>query len=45
MNKAWWVTKGVLRLVCVVSLSLLLAGLGYIAIITIITQFPPDAIR
>ncbi|ULU25970.1 hypothetical protein [Dyella terrae] len=42
--KAWWVAKGVARLVFVVLLSLLMAGLGYLAILAVIVHFPPHAI-
>nr|WP_199045457.1 hypothetical protein [Dyella sp. ASV24] len=45
VNKVLWAAKGVGRLVFVVLVSLLLAGLGYLAIIAFITQFPPPAIR
>lgn len=45
MNKVLWAAKGVGRLVFVVLLSLLLAGLAYLAIIAFITQFPPHAMR
>ncbi|WP_019465736.1 hypothetical protein [Dyella japonica] len=45
MSRAGWVAKGILRLVFVVLLSLLLAGLGYLAIIAVITSFPPHAIQ
>ncbi len=41
----WWAVKGVARLVFVVLLSLLLAGLGYLAILAVTAWFPPHAIR
>ena len=45
VNKLGWAAKGVLRLVFVVSLSLLLAALGYAAILGLILCFPPHAIQ
>jgi hypothetical protein len=45
MIRPCWVAKGVARLVFVMLLSLLLAGLGYLAIIAIIMRFPPHAIH
>ncbi|WP_157956550.1 hypothetical protein [Dyella sp. C11] len=45
MNRAWWAARGIARLVFVVLVSLLLAGLGYLAILAVIMQFPPHAIR
>ena len=43
--RAWWVARGIARLVFVVLLSLLLAGLGYVAIVAIIMWIPPHAIH
>lgn len=43
MNKAWWAARGIARLVGVVLLSLLLAALGYVVILTVIMLFPPHA--
>jgi type II secretory pathway component PulL len=45
MSKTWLVTKGVLRLVIAVLACLILAALGYVAIIAWIVHFPPDAIQ
>jgi hypothetical protein len=45
VSKLGWAAKGVLRLVCVVLLSLLLAALGYVAIVGLILRFPPHAIQ
>lgn len=45
MNNFRWAAKGVLRLVGVVLLSLLLAALGYAAIVGLILRFPPHAIQ
>lgn len=45
MNRAWWVAKGIVRLVFVVLLSLLLAAFGYAAIVMLILRFPPHGIQ
>ena len=45
MDKLGWAAKGVLRLVFVVLLSLLMAALGYAAILGMILCFPPHAIQ
>lgn len=45
MNKLAWATRGVLRLVLVVGVSLLMAGLAYLAIIAIVLHFPPNALQ
>jgi hypothetical protein len=45
MDKLGWAAKGVLRLVFVVLLSLLMAPLGYAAILGLILCFPPHAIQ
>ncbi|MGO4504223.1 MULTISPECIES: hypothetical protein [unclassified Dyella] len=45
MDKLGWAAKGVLRLVFVVLLSLLMAALGYAAILGLILCFPPHAIQ
>ena len=45
MNRAWFVTKGVMRLVITVLACLILAGLAYLAIIACIMLFPPPAVR
>jgi hypothetical protein len=45
MDKLGWAAKGVLRLVFVVLLSLLMASLGYAAILGLILCFPPHAIQ
>ena len=45
LYRARWVARGVARRVFVVLLSLLLAGLGYMAILAIIMWIPPHAIH
>jgi hypothetical protein len=44
-GKAWWAANGVARLVFVVLLSLLLAGLAYLGIVALVLHFPPHAIH
>ena len=44
LYRARWVARALARLVFVVLLSLLLAGLGYMAIVAIIMWIPPRAI-
>jgi hypothetical protein len=45
VSRARWIVAGVTQLVGVVLLSLLLAALGYAAILAVITLFPPQAIQ
>lgn len=45
MNRTWFMTKGVIRLVITVLACLFLAALGYLAIIACIVLFPPPAVR
>jgi hypothetical protein len=45
MSRTVWIAKGIARLVAVVLLSLLLAGMGYVAIIALIVSFPPHTLQ
>lgn len=45
MNRTWFVTRGVIRLVITVLACIILAALGYVAIIACIVVFPPPAIH